>query len=60
MAANKTVETERSVDAFLGAAEPLHRRAERRALADLMARVTGEPARPSTPDERYLTAAFVI
>lgn len=45
MAANKTVETESSVDDFLDAAEPVHRRAEGRALADLMARVTGAPAR---------------
>ncbi len=45
MAANKTVETEHSVDDFLDAAEPVHRRAEGHALADLMARLTDQPPR---------------
>jgi len=45
MAANKTVETDVSVCDFLDTAEPPHRRTEGHALAELMARVTGEPPR---------------
>lgn len=45
MIQNKTVETERGVDDFLDAAEPPLRRDEGRALAEMMAHVTGQPAR---------------
>jgi hypothetical protein len=42
---NKTQETAASVDDFLAGVAPEARRADALALAELMARVTGEPAR---------------
>src|SRR5579863_9273538 len=42
---NKTQATDASVDAFLGQVEPEARRRDAEALASLMARVSGEPAR---------------
>ena len=44
MAENKTVPTAESVDAFIDALDDERRRADARALAALMAEVTGEPA----------------
>lgn len=41
--ANKTVETEASVEAFLARVEPPQRAADARALIDLMTRISGEP-----------------
>ncbi len=41
--ANKTVETEASVEDFLGKVELPQRLADARALIDLMARISGEP-----------------
>lgn len=42
---NKTQESEASVEAFLARVEPEERRRDATALATLMARVSGEPAR---------------
>lgn len=42
---NKTHETDASVEAFLAAVEPEARRADARAVCDLMARVSGQPAK---------------
>lgn len=42
---NKTVETDASVEAFLGKVEPPQRVADARVLIALMARVSGQPAR---------------
>ena len=42
---NKTVETDASVEAFLGKVEPPQRVADALALIALMARVSGQPAR---------------
>ncbi len=42
---NKTQATDASVDAFLGRIEPEARRRDAQALASLMAKVSGEPAR---------------
>ena len=42
---NKTVATEASVEAFLAGVEPPQRRADARALIDLMARISGAPPR---------------
>ncbi len=41
--ANKTVETEASVEDFLARVEPPQRVADARVLIDLMARISGEP-----------------
>ena len=42
---NKTQETDASVEAFLAAVQPKTRQADAQAVCDLMARVSGEPAR---------------
>lgn len=42
---NKTQETDASVEAFLAAVEPEARRADARAVCDLMARISGQPAK---------------
>ena len=42
---NKTQETQASVEAFLATVEPEARQADAWAICDLMARVSGEPAR---------------
>lgn len=44
MAENKTQATEASVEAFLAKVEPEQRREDGRAVAEMMARITGEPA----------------
>ncbi|MCB9765769.1 MAG: DUF1801 domain-containing protein [Alphaproteobacteria bacterium] len=45
MATLKTHETDASVDAFLDAVEDERKRADARAICDLMAEITGEPPR---------------
>jgi hypothetical protein len=42
---NKTVETDADVDAFLAGVEPAERAADGRAVAAIMARLSGDPAR---------------
>lgn len=42
---NKTQATDASVEAFLAASEPETRRADARAVCDLMARISGQPAK---------------
>ncbi|MFD1843502.1 DUF1801 domain-containing protein [Sphingomonas qilianensis] len=49
MAANKTQATEMSVADFLAAVEPAQRRDDARAVCDMLARVSGEPARMWEP-----------
>ena len=44
MAENKTQATDASVEAFLAKVEPEQRRADGRAVTEMMARITGEPA----------------
>ncbi|MEO6216897.1 MAG: DUF1801 domain-containing protein [Sphingomonas sp.] len=44
MAENKTQATEASVEAFLAKVEPEQRRDDGRLVAEMMARITGEPA----------------
>ena len=44
MAENKTQATEASVEAFLAKVEPEQRREDGRRVAEMMARITGEPA----------------
>ena len=44
MAENKTQATEASVEAFLAKVEPEQRREDGRVIAEMMARITGEPA----------------
>ena len=44
MAENKTQATEASVEAFLAKVEPEQRREDGRLVAEMMARITGEPA----------------
>jgi len=44
MAENKTQATEASVEAFLAKVEPEQRRDDGRRVAEMMARITGEPA----------------
>ncbi|MEO6217425.1 MAG: DUF1801 domain-containing protein [Sphingomonas sp.] len=44
MAENKTRATDVSVDAFLATVEPEQRREDGRLIAEMMARITGEPA----------------
>ena len=44
MAENKTQATEASVEAFLATVEPEQRREDGRLVAEMMARITGEPA----------------
>lgn len=45
MAENKTQATDASVEAFLAKVEPEQRRDDGRVVAEMMARITGEPAR---------------
>jgi len=45
MAENKTQATDESVDAFLAKVEPEQRREDGRAVAEMMARITGERAK---------------
>jgi len=44
VAENKTQATDASVEAFLAKVEPEQRRADGRAVTEMMARITGEPA----------------
>ena len=44
MAENKTQATDASVEVFLAKVEPEQRRADGRAVTEMMARITGEPA----------------
>jgi hypothetical protein len=44
MAGNKTQATDASVEAFLAKVEPEQRREDGRLVAEMMARITGEPA----------------
>lgn len=42
---NKTQETDASVEAFLARVEPAEKQADARAICDLMAKVSGQPAK---------------